>query len=212
MKVVGDNKYFFITEVLDSEHKGWVEVKIDDLIFRKLPYSTKVELLEETSKYQRIKILDGYFKDHYALLPYQIKKNNTTYSYLSSKLIYNPNLILKLKANTLLIGGVEMKVIFDLNNIKKGIYNIKFPILTTKKMNNYFLEMKGGSRFAESWFPITIADELYIERYIHFGTYSYGCVTVKYDPTIIPGPWQLLFITLMTSRKSNNVLANLIIE
>lgn len=212
MKVVEDNKHFFITEVLDMEHKGWVEVEIDNSIFRKLPYSTKVELLEEASKYQRIKILDGYYKNHHALLPYQVKKKNSTCSYLSSKLIYNSNLILKLKANTLLIGDIKMKVISDLSNIKKGVYNIKFPILTTKKMDNYFLEKSGGSRFASTWFPITQADELYIEKYIHFGTYSHGCVTVKYDPTIIPGPWQLLFITLMTSRKSNNVLASLIIE
>lgn len=205
------SQQYFIGRNLDPLHKGWVKAIIENEGRIDLPFSTRVKLIESQKNYEKILILEGYYKNSIALLPYLSENEDSSYSYLVSTLKLNKNIEAKLIGNKLTIGSKSWEVSVDYTSLKKGSYSIGFPVKITKKINpDYLLEKKGGSRFAETWFPINAQNEMFVERFIHFGYISEGCVTVKYNSLhLSSNSWNSVFLRLLTGRKTDQSLGTL---
>lgn len=200
---------FFIGKNLDPLHRGWVRVTVENEGEVELSFSTQVELLESKQNYQKILILEGYYKNCIAQLPYLVRKGDSSYSCLTQPLRLNNKLKLRVKGNYLTTNRKSSKIIVDCASLRKGVYRIGFPIKITKKINPVYLsEEKGGSRFAETWFPLITDNEIFVEKFIHFGSVSEGCVTIKYTPQLhTVNSWNQIYMKLITSRKADNTLA-----
>lgn len=205
---MNSSQQYSIGRNLDPYHKGWVKVIVENEGEVELSFSTRVKLIMPYESYEKIVILEGYYKNCVGQLAYVTRNRNSSYSYLTRGLRLNRNLKVKLIGNKLVINKKSWEVTVDYTSLKKGKYIIGFPVKTVKKINpSYLDENKGGSRFAETWFPITTHNEVFIEKFIHFGYLSAGCVTVKYNTSNIKSnSWNLIFMKLITSRKVGNSL------
>jgi hypothetical protein len=206
------SKIKFIGNVLDPINKGWVRLNVGGQGEVCLPYTTKVELIEMTDSYEKVKILDGYYKNSVAELPFMVKDNKSHYSFLIDKCSFSQLGVIKIIGNVLKLNNLKSEVIAEKSVLNKKNYFIKFPIKTNKKLpSTYFDEHKGGSRFAETWFPLLAKGEIYPEKYLHFGSISQGCITVKFSP-YQNSLWNILYTKLLRSRIDSNNLGRLIIE
>lgn len=192
----------FLTEVLDSARNGWLSIKKGEEKIE-LPFSTKLFLIKRGEESEIAKVLEGNYRNCVVYIPYMIKNSKIKYSYLSSKSLHIPKADLMIKSNYLFSKNADLKIKVIKDSLDPGIYRIKFPVKRQKKEINqiYFNETKGGSRFAETWFPILKEEDFFMQRYIHFGTYSKGCVTISYQPkNSFSDDWRQLYMYLIRSR------------
>lgn len=66
----------------------------------------------------------------------------------------------------------------------------------SKIPSKYLNEAKNGSRFATTWFPLFTTDGRFCDQYLHFGTYSEGCLTFNGSGQ----EWEFLYFSLLTNR------------
>lgn len=202
----------FIGNVLDPINRGWINCVVDSQKEIFLSYLTKVEHIEALEYFEQVKILEGYYKDKFAELPFMAKDNKSCYSYLVEKRLLSKPLTIILNNNTLEFRNFRCDVLADTNILNKKIYLIKFPVRVNKILpNQYFNENNGGSRFADTWFPLQAKDELYPEKYLHFGSISQGCLTVKFNP-LSKSIWNTLYMSLIHSRLDDYNLGVLTIK
>jgi hypothetical protein len=205
-----NGKTYFLTEVLDSINKGWLDIVAENEGPVSIPYSTRVKLLNSGEKNQKVVILEGYFKGKIGHIPYKSKNRTSFYSFLTPTLRLSYGRKLRLSKDVLCISSKKFQVVMSLGSLKPGIYNIKFPVKTSKKLNGDYLDdNRGGSRFAESWFPVVDKNGCPSEKYIHFGSISEGCITVKYKLHDALCPWYFIYLTLIKSRNGKDNLAKL---
>lgn len=201
-------KLLYLTEVLDSQNKGWLVVQN---IYGKdfsLPYLSQVKENKSGDFYITTgpninNILEG-------------KKFRNLYSkYFSSYADVVSNnfdkVILSISHRTITVGGLVVKIEFLENSFTKGEYFILHPIKTLKNINKkYFDEKIGGSRFAETWFPVISDKEKYPASYLHFGTISSGCIVVPYRFSDSSDPvWSEIFKKLMSKINDSILLCNM---
>lgn len=202
----------FIGNVLDLMHRGWIKVILQDNGKVYLPITTKIKLLDKTENSEIIEVLEGYYKNQIAEVPYLAKNNKFNYSLLVNKFKPRKTVIIKISSNKLKIGRLTCEVILDKNILMKGKYFIKFPIKTKKELPSwYFNEQKGGSRFADTWLPLMQLNDLYPEKYLHFGSFSTGCITVKYNPRN-KSLWTKIYLKIINSRIDDKNLCYLEIK
>lgn len=205
-------KTYYIKQVLDFFHKGWITAYIEDGGFIQLPFSIEVKLIKKLKDYEKVLVKEGSHKGDTVLLSYLLKSNNSNYSCLDQDLKIKKNVVIRVKSNRLFFDKQVVNIIYDTNHLLPGEYKIGFPVLIKKENNKYLLETHGGSRFAQTWFPVYQAETTFIEKYIHFGSISKGCITVRYAYKQIPSSeWNSLYMYLIMSR-TNGGLASLIIE
>ncbi len=112
--------------------------------------------------------------------------------------------------NQLLIDGFgAINVVCSSRRIKSGTYYVLLPEHPVNDLikENYLDEKAGGSKAANVWFPLLKENGARTQRYIHFGTISQGCVTVKFPDH--GDDWSLLVKKLLQSRIRNGVIGTL---
>lgn len=205
-------KIYSIGNNLDSISKGWLKVLIDSQGGVDLAYSTKVELIQQNPDSEKVRIKEGNYENYIAHIPYFSKNQGSVFSYLIPSLEFKKNRVLRVKKDKIIFNGNSFEVIIDRSILKTGKYRIKLPTKTSKNLPPEYLdESRAGSRFAESWFPIYGEGDLVTEKYLHYGTVSEGCVTVKHKSMLSYNIWNNIYLFLMNSRNKDG-LATLIIE
>jgi hypothetical protein len=181
-------------------HRGWLEAYTLDDIKILISYMTKVELLASNDKNQIIRILESDNIGRIAKIPYYLRSRKEHYSYLC--FAKAPSITEKIylhKTNSeITYLGERCPVVLG-GNLKQRTYLLGFPVKRNiaRAMNEYLDERSGGSRFAESWFPIK-RQECGTNIFLHYGRISEGCITVKYEKE--NDNWTRLFLNLMLSR------------
>lgn len=205
-------KIHYLTHVVDRYHRGWLEAVLGSGNKVSIPYSTRVVILRKAGNYQDIKVLEGEMKNQKLTVPYLRKLGQEVYSFFSDdNVIFSKlNIIVNSKASTLLLNNKSYSVLLG-DGFEKGIYYVKFPVRRNKDSALYSDEVKGGSRFFDTWFPLIRKGEFNLSRFFHFGSFSKGCITVKYNPEK-KGYWSELFFKLMHSRIDDNYLARIEVD
>lgn len=198
----------YLKNVLDSKQKGWLRVQLCGGDFVEIQYLTKVKLEAKHEQYEEVTIMDGYYKSKKAKIPYFSMDKSTNYSFLEKNVLSKkqPEITLATSQNKLFINKIQTEVVVDSSALTKGKYLINFPVKSKKILNSSYLdENTGGSRFAETWFPIIKSHDTFAEKYLHFGLYSEGCITVKYKKQASPSEiWKNICMSLLASRNKNN--------
>lgn len=197
------NKFIRVSNILDKNLKGWLPIIDDENKCLEIPYFTLLQTIENTNKYL---VKEGIIKGKIIRIDYDKIHPRLFERYETEKIDTNEKclIIVSLKERLLfyeLKGNIEQSSI-DVNDIKTGIYGIYLP---SKRFegnitNNYINEENGGTRFAQTWFPIK--DKIFEARYIHYGAYSRGCVTVLAETSA----WNKLYIHLMESRIKKDLI------
>lgn len=202
-------KIYYLTHVVDRYHKGWLEAFLGSGDKVSIPYSTQAVILRKAKNYQNIKVLEGGMKNHKLMVPYLRKLGREVYSFFSDdKITFSKlHIIVNSETGTLLSDKKSYPVILS-DGFGKGIYYVKFPIRRNKENALYSDETKGGSRFFDTWFPLIKKGEFNLSRFLHFGSFSKGCITVKYSLER-KSYWSELFFKIMHSRIDDNYLARI---
>lgn len=190
-------KFVRVSNILDKNLKGWLPIIDEENNNLEIPFFTLLQSIGNEDKYL---VKEGIAKDKIIRINYSKIYPRLFEKYETEKINTNEKclIIVSLKEKLLfykLKGNIEQYYV-DANDIKTGIYGIYLP---SKRFegnitNNYINEEGGGTRFAQTWFPIK--DKIFEERYIHYGSYSKGCITVLTGTST----WNKLYIHLMESR------------
>ena len=199
-----------IDNVLDKSLKGWLPVKDITGKDYKLFYSTSVE---KTKSKKYLIVTEGEAKNKTVSIEYHKIHPNLFSNYYSNDISIESNcrIVVAIKERKLYYRPKKdefCEIYIGVQDLDYGVYKILLPTKKTDKVvsTNYINEHNGGSRFAETWFPFM--KDRFEERYIHFGTYSRGCVTVVHGQT---DAWNNLYLYLIKSRKVNNIIGDLIV-
>jgi hypothetical protein len=198
----------YLTEVMDRNHRGWLKIKDGpDTIL--LPYSTRVSIVNKNINSETIKIEESDRKGQVIKVPFLLKSTHGHYSFFSKKGIRFSRRIIhvKRKDNVFIMDGKRYAIEIS-DNCKDGTYFLKFPIRKFNTKGIYLDETKGGSRFADTWFPLVSRDTLDQSRFLHYGTYSEGCITVKHIINM-GSVWSDIFSQVMLSRIDDIYLAEI---
>lgn len=169
-----------VNNVLDKDLRGWLPVT--DTYKRKLEIFCTT-LVQPNDQFTHFEILEGFHKSKHVAVDYQSISPRIFTDYLDKRVrIKNEPcfLIIELENSILLYKsrGKINELHVQVKNLNPGKYLVLFPDRrhTDKISQEYIKEGAGGSRFAETWFPLF--KEKFEFRYLHFGTYSNGCATV----------------------------------
>lgn len=211
----GDKKgnFFYIDDVLDRQHVGWLEGLTKDEILIPLCYKTEVILLDEDKKNQVIKVREGAHKDTILTIPYKYQDNNVVVSFLSkSRSIKKTSLNLNTKTKMLDVKNVGLFPVEISSDIKLGAYNLQMPIRPIKKILNsdYFDERIGGSRFVQTWFRLILTEGILEDTFLHYGSFSKGCITVLNNKEL--SVWNKIYLALTQSRLNDMYVSTLYIS
>lgn len=203
---------YYLTEVQDLQHKGWLVVREGDLILH-IPFGARFNRLEQRSRTERVELLDGPHSGRVINLPYLRADKSGFYSYLKRELPFRyqaRKAVFYRKAKRLVIDEYKVSVIYE-GTLIAGSYEILSPVYKPLGDGHIYLnERRGGSRFAETWFPVVAKGKVYTQNFIHFGRMSEGCLTVQYNTTHeAANNWVDVYQRLITSRVSSSVHAEL---
>ena len=207
------NSSFYVDDVLDSQHAGWLEGKTSDEIIIPLCYGTAVTLLDEGKKSQTIRVDEGDHEGAILTIPYKYQGSNAIVSFLSKNLIkHKTSLILDTKRKLLNIKNVGSFSTQISPKIKHGDYFLQIPARPIRKTFNkdYFDEKIGGSRFVETWFRLVPKSGILEDVFLHYGSYSDGCITVLNNKKF--SVWNKIYLELLKSRFNNLYVASISIQ
>lgn len=177
----------FVKNSLNSFDRGWIKAK--DIHSSLSVYVCENIPLEKVGDH--FLVLAGKNKNRHIKL-----ENN----FFGQKSFFNEKAQGMLAA--LIIRGTSLKFMsFSLElveepKITKGKYYIVYPDRPRKNTpEKYFF--RNGSKFASTWFPI-LDENFEFATYLHTGTYSKGCLTVK-----IESNWDNLYNYLIHSISRN---------
>lgn len=201
----------YLTRVVDRNYNGWLEIEKETKKIL-LPYSTKVSIIKSDTNGEWVKIMEGDKKYELFKVPFLAQSPNSHYSFFTDeKINFSMQTIhINIKDKTLNLDGKLYDIEIN-KNFNIGRYYLKFPIRKQDTKFAYLDETKGGSRFSDSWFPLISKNELDFSKYLHYGTYSRGCITVKHiigKKTV----WSEIFFKIMHSRINDNYLARVIVN
>jgi len=75
--------------------------------------------------------------------------------------------------------------------------------------SDYFNESIGGSRFAQTWFRLIPEEGIPGDVFLHYGSYSEGCLTVINSKDF--SVWNKIYLELMQCRESSMHVASLFV-
>jgi hypothetical protein len=196
-KPASNNK---VANLLDRGNRGWIKVSDDDKSFY-IPYGTQIELLRNGS----YRINEGIYQGKIVYIDFESIKPKLFTSYLSSGLENKPAVKMSLIQSQQKIYLPTTYKFYSIvcNNLPNGTYKIMMPDHkhTDRMSTDYYNEHRGGSRFCETWFPLVL-EKGFTGQYLHFGTFSEGCVTVTED-------WNEIYINLILSRLDSSSVGEL---
>lgn len=200
-------KTSYLTRVVDRLHSGWLKVELGSGDEISIPYSTKVNVLKTTNKFEFVEILEGKMAKHELAVPFLRKLRCDTYSYFTDERVMFSKLNMRVdrKASVLLLDNKRYRIKLS-DDCKNGTYYVGFPIKKKIINKDYSDELHGGSRFFDTWFPLIRKDEFNISRFLHYGSYSEGCITVSHHGSGGKS-WSEIFFKIMHSRINNAYLA-----
>jgi hypothetical protein len=201
-------KKHYLDKVRDGYNKGWLKIKLSHKeVF--LPYGLLVEKIHSSNQTETIKILEGAYEGAVAPIPFV--RNRESYFSLFKK-PKTESIVLETKSNHLLINKRVFPVVLD-GSIKTGGYFLYLPDYPHNHVatNKYQNEAKGGSRFASTWFRLVKDMDSLFESsfYLHFGTYSEGCVTFPFFQKSGSSSWNELVLALSLLRLKEGVCCKL---
>lgn len=169
-----------VNNVLDKSLRGWLPV-IDSHRRRFEIFFTT--LVRPNDQFCEFEILEGFHKSKGVAIDYQSINPRIFINYFDKQVrIKNEPcfLFIELENSKLLYksrGKID-ELHVQVKNLDPGKYLVLFPDRrhTDKISQEYIKESAGGSRFAETWFPLL--KEKFEFQYLHFGSYSNGCATV----------------------------------
>lgn len=184
-----------VKNVLDRDFRGWVPVIDSKGKEFEIFYSTQIET-KQNSKY--FTILEGFNKNKVVTINHKSLPHRLYSEYLGSmKISESCFLVLDLARSEILFKKDEkmMQVMIQANNLTPGEYLILNPDRrhTDKIVKDYISETNGGSRFAETWFPL-FKNEFEF-KYLHYGSFSNGCATV-----LSGSDWTDIYLYVISSR------------
>lgn len=175
-----------------------------------IPYGILVEKLFADNKTAIYKILEGIYQNSLITIPIREDK-----VFVSCKTKSPLDIQVKVLTKQLRMNSKDYPVIID-STIRLGGYNVYIPDRPHKEnlISKYQDETSGGSRFASTWFRIANTEESIFNsnEYLHFGTYSLGCITIPYDTTINRSLWTDIVMTLSQTRIRHGICARLLIS
>jgi len=204
------NNYFYIDDVLDRQHCGWLEGLTEDEIPVPLCYKTRVILLDEGKRGQTIKVKEGTHKGTILTIPYKYQDRDAVISFLSkSRSIKKTSLNLNTKTKILYIKNIGSFPVKISSSIKLGTYSLQIPIRPIKKIFNpdYFDEKNGGSRFVQTWFRLIPTEGILEDIFLHYGSFSKGCITVLSNKKL--SVWNKIYLALTQSRVNDAYVSSL---
>jgi len=197
----------FLDKVRDSSQSGWLKVARIDGGEISIPYGILAQKLSSDSRGETYRILEGIYEDAIINTPL-IKEGSSYFSALKNKPIAKINLLLHKSKKRLEIDKQIYLVIFD-NSIEEGNYSLLIPDYPHPSMSikQYSNESEGGSRFASTWFKFVKKENSMFQSisYLHFGTYSEGCLTFPYTKKKSASDWSNLALRLSRSRIKSGV-------
>ncbi|GEM_PF-1474144 len=202
-------KRHYLDKVRDGYHKGWLKVKLSNSNEVALPYGLLVEKVDSSSQGETIKILEGVYEGITATAPFL--KDNESYFSMYTKFKTGP-VVLKMRNKQLQLNEKLFPVVFD-DSIKVGNYFLFLPDYPHRHIaiGKYQREAEGGSRFASTWFKfVKDGDSLFqSSSYLHFGTYSEGCITFPFFKMSGASSWNELVLALSLLRLRGGVCSQL---
>lgn len=201
---------YCLDNVRDGYQKGWLKASLLNNREIMIPYGILVEKLFADNKTAIYKILEGIYQNSLITIPIREAK-----VFVSCKTKSPLDIQIKVLTKQLRMNGKNYPVIID-STIRLGVYNVYIPDRPHKEnlISKYQYETSGGSRFASTWFRIANTEESIFNSniYLHFGTYSLGCVTIPYDKTMNRSLWTDIVMTLSQTRIRHGVCARLLIS
>jgi len=184
-----------IVNNLDRKLRGWLPVKSITGKSYEIFYSTEIQL-KNSGKFL---LREGFHEGDIV----SIKESSLPYRLFQT---YNGPLkvsrkpfraIVELSTSRILYekDGKIVEYYVQAENLQPGQYAILSPDRRRidKATKKYISEGNGGSRFAETWFPLVKHEFEF--QYLHYGTYSNGCITVTSG-----SGWTELYLLIMKSR------------
>lgn len=202
-------KKHYLDKVRDGYNKGWLKIKLFNNSEAFLPYGLLVEKIDFTNQSEVVKIFEGVYEGAIVTVPF-LKDNESFFSLLTKH--KTGSIILDTKDKHLVLNEKVFPVIFD-DSIKIGNYFLYSPDFPHKHVatSKYQNEAKGGSRFASTWFKLVKDEDSLFQSnsYLHFGTYSEGCITFPFWEKNRASNWNELVLALSLSRLKNGVCSKL---
>ncbi len=208
-----DNNILAIGDVLDRTYSGWLEGINDEGIVIPLCYSTRVKHIEEVRNAQKILIIEGLHKGKIVIISYKYKDRGAKMSFLTPQIVFHKaTLKLNKMKKELVIPKVGTFSVADTRSIQYGKYKLQIPERPiTKPLNpEYFDENIGGSRFSQTWFRLIPEKGNPGEVFLHYGSYSEGCITVLNNKSF--SVWNKIYLYLIKGRVSDVHLATLVVN
>lgn len=193
------NKYY-IDNILDRSFRGWLPVLDSDNNQLELSAYTRIST---TKSKKLLKVLGGIHKGKVVTIDESRLPHRVYSEYLSIEKDDNVktlelHLNLSESSISFLMDNKPVTTSVSATHFEVGEYRILTPSKRFSMSNVYLREGMGGSRFAETWFPID--DTSVTERYIHYGTYSLGCVTILDSEA-----WNRIYLCLLRSQQQRRV-------
>jgi len=197
----------FLDKVRDGSQSGWLKVAKTDGGEIFIPYGIHTQKLASGPRGETFRILEGNYEDAIIYTPF-IKEKISYFSTLKNKPAINTDLLLHMSKKQLEIDKKIFSVIFD-SSLDEGEYSLLIPDYPHQSVsiNLYSNESSGGSRFASTWFKFVKKEHSVLQStsYLHFGTYSEGCITFPYIKSRNASDWSNLVLHLSRSRKKSGV-------
>lgn len=193
---------YFLDKVRDGLQLGWLKVKTIDEREIFIPYGIRVEKLSTTPKKESYRILEGIYENIIFNVSF-FKENISYFSPLQNYQINNTKLLLQKTKKRLILDKKTYSIILNYS-IAEGEYNLLIPDYPhiPKLIEIYKDELNGGSKFASMWFKFVSKRETTFQSksYLHFGTYSKGCITFPYLKQEGCSKWTDISMKLAMSR------------
>lgn len=188
-----------IRYVKNVSKRGWLTIKHEDELTgpKVLPYALQVQVTELKNGREFFIIQEGPLKGHKG----SIRLTNEAASFLTEENLHTDSvyLIFSKEKETLQIAGTNKTywaVLDSANPVTNGAYDLEIPYEPHHRYGEYYEKY---SIYAKTWFRIGHSGD----RYLHFGRYSAGCITVRRQENN-PAGWNEIYQLLITGRKGDS--------
>lgn len=187
-----------INRVLNRSESGWYGCSLEDGTPILLCYSTIVT--KENGIYR---VMEGKYKG-------RIIKPKDSSIFEKTNLDTNVRCCIYDQMNNFLyLPNSEVYKTVPQIFIPRGDYFIGLPIYPNLRLTKreYKDELRGGSRFATTWFPLFDNNKKITHYYLHLGKISHGCITVEFS--FHGKDWSKIFLYLLSNRLPEGFLMKL---
>lgn len=189
---------YAIGRTFDINNPGWVVGTKENGSKIFLHQNLLVDKTEQDKKIESITIFDSLYAGIKCKIPLDLYDRSHLVKPIQS------SVQIQLLKSSIVVDGEKHSVSNTLKNTGKPYY-IGHPIFqqSVYMPNTYFIESKGGTKFARTWFPVVSDGK--VQAYLHIGKVSKGCLTVFLQETDI---WTDIYLKLISSRLSKKYLCS----